>query len=168
MEQTPSHFALNNAATALGRFWAALWSRFGLFGAGLDPEIVISDWVSGIFRRLEELLVQHQAGDLVACDGAADRGYGTEKSRQICFSHAVPLRVVEADGCARDGGMTCASLAVSAVVVADYGDTDAVNGRHIMSGESVQTLPEAGPVFGINHRAARCRRPVGRFLAKMA
>ncbi len=88
MNHSPSQSALNKAAATLRGIWAALWSGFGLFGAEPDPEVVIADWVSGIFRRLEELLGQYRAGEIAACDGAEAGAPMAEDSQQACIARA--------------------------------------------------------------------------------
>jgi hypothetical protein len=76
MDLAPSPSPIEIAAATLRGIWAALWSGFGL-----DLESVISDWVSGIFRRLEELRVQYQAGQTAAVDDAGCGGAGAGNSR---------------------------------------------------------------------------------------
>jgi hypothetical protein len=71
MAKSPSQSALNSAAAALRGIWAVL----GLLAAEVDPWRVIDDWIHGVFRRLDALLLQFQAGQLAGCDGAGAEGY---------------------------------------------------------------------------------------------
>ncbi len=66
MDQPPSQFALNTATAMMRWFWCGVCSGFGLWAGEADGEMAIHHWISGIFRRLDEMLAQYQAGALAS------------------------------------------------------------------------------------------------------
>ena len=108
MDTPPALSPILIAAAALRGIWAAVFSRLG---TKLDPHVVISDWVSGIFRRLEELLVQYQAGQYQAGQYQAGQtaafvaaGCGGAWADASQPTGAARIRVAGA-GTAKNGGM---------------------------------------------------------------
>jgi hypothetical protein len=136
MNQSPSQSALNKAAATLLGIWAALWSGFGLFGTEPDPEVVLADWVSGIFRRLEELLVQFQAGELAACDDAGFDGFGLDDSQQNSGAHVARVRAADGTSVGR------VNFAGSVAVVVGTGDHNALDESFDANVAPSNTRPE--------------------------
>ena len=86
MDQSPSHSALTTVASALRGIWAVVrW-----FAAEVDPLRVIDAWVNEIFRKLDALLLQYQAGQLAPRDGV---GAGWSQQTDIrAAADAEPVR----------------------------------------------------------------------------
>jgi hypothetical protein len=66
MDQPPSQFVLNTATAMMRWFWCGVCSGFGLWADEADGEMAIHHWISGIFRRLDEMLAQYRAGALAS------------------------------------------------------------------------------------------------------
>ncbi len=118
MEQANPQSVLNNAAAMVRGFWAVLVSGFGRIGAAMDPDLWITAWVEGIFRRLDDLLARYRAGDL-----ALVANTGTFQAEPVC-----------ADGRARGWGIPQRSVTratQSATVVAGACDADCMEHQHI-------------------------------------
>jgi hypothetical protein len=82
MDQIQSQSVRTIAAAMMRVVWCGLLSRFGFSAGEADFDVVIHHWVTGIFRRFDELLAQYRAGKKLpetAPRAAADkRPYASE------------------------------------------------------------------------------------------
>jgi hypothetical protein len=157
MKFTQSQSALEASAVYLRGLWAVMWLGFGRFGAELDPWRAVDDWINGVFRRLDVMLAQFQAGQIAARDVQHDSA-----------ATIAPSRVPIADGRAKLGGLAHSVAAGRTDAAPEVEDDTLGLTEPVMRNRQPQNIVRYSPILCLLVQGSLILPTLTSFLAKMA